>query len=326
MNVLTTAERELASRPAVSPQPNAFHAERYVNRKWAVFPLAAETKLPTKGSHGLLDATLVRDELKSIFAQPEINVGIRTGEISRLVVVDIDLHSQEANGHESMAELKRQGLDLPFGSPKRGCGIVLTPTGGMHLYYLAPEGVQMKNSSSLLAPGIDTRAEGGYVVAPPSRTPKGAYVWQQCPAQLLAAPEWLVESLSVKVYEPNAPRPPLKPTNEMSHKIQEMLRERLARIANATQGQRNHTLNREAFYLAQFAGRGFELNQLDGWLLDAALQSDMPEWEARRTIDSAFRSQTSRVPAYDGNSAQPAPAKQNAQRVQSGGLGLGLSK
>lgn len=328
MNVLTTAERELASRPVRSRQENAFHAEAYRNMGWAVFPLAPETKLPTKGSHGLLDATLDHEELKPMFAQPEINVGIRTGEISRLVVVDIDLHSKEANGHESMAELKRQGLELPFGSPKRGCGIVLTPTGGMHLYYMAPEGVQLKNSSGLLAPGIDTRAEGGYVVAPPSRTPKGAYVWQQIPRKggILPAPEWLVESLKVEVYQPSAPRRPLKPMTEMPPKIREMLSDRLGRVAFAAPGQRNETLNREAFYLAQFAGMGFDLNQLGGWLLDAARQSGMPEWEARRTIDSAFRSQTSRVPAYDGNSAQPAPANQNAQQVQSGGLGLGLSK
>ena len=293
METLTIKERELASRPVRSRQSNAFLAETYVNKKWAVFPLAPETKLPTKGSHGLLDATLDREEVQPLFAQPELNVGVRTGEISHLVVVDIDLHSKEANGHESMAELRRQGLELPFGDHKRGCGIVLTPTGGMHLYYSTPAGVQLKNTSSLLAPGIDTRAEGGYVVAPPSRTPKGAYVWQQTPVYLLPAPEWLVEKCKVELRPQNPVRRPLKPTNEMSQKIQEMLRERLGRIANATPGQRNHTLNREAFYLAQFAGRGFELNQLDSWLLDAALQSDMPEWEARRTIDSAFRSQVS---------------------------------
>ena len=292
-------------------QPNTFNAIAYANRGWAVFPLAAETKLPTKGSHGLLDATHDRQELNSIFAAPETNVGIRTGEISRLVVVDIDLHSEEANGLASVAELRRQGFELPTGNEKRGCGVVRTPTGGMHLYYALPEGVALKNSTSLLAPGIDTRGEGGYVVAPPSRTPAGSYTWEQYPAILTEAPEWLKEALKVAVYEPKKKPQLLKPMTEMPPKIREMLSNRLGRVALAAPGQRNETLNREAFYLAQFAGMGFDLSQLDGWLLDAARQSAMPDYEARRTIDSAFRSRATLAPERSTIQATPpAPSTQ----------------
>lgn len=296
MELLTTTERELASRRVRSLQPNAFDAEAYINRGWAVFPLAAGTKLPTKGSHGLHDATLDRGAVPAMFREPDLNIGIRTGEISRLFVVDIDLHSEEANGHESMAELKRQGFDLPFGDHKKGCAIITTPTGGMHLYYAIREGVRLKNTSGLIAPGIDTRGEGGYVVAPPSRTEKGAYTRQQDPAQLLQAPEWLVEKCRVELRQENRLRKPLRPTDEMSPKVREVLTDRLNEIAGATAGQRNDTLNRHAFYLAGYIGRGFSESDLVALLLDAARQSDMPDWEARRTIDSALRSQRQQAP------------------------------
>ena len=67
-----------------------------------------------------------------------------------------------------------------------------------------------------------------------------------------------------------------------------MIKDRLDRIENAPRGQRNHSLNREGFYLAQFVGRGFSAGDLDDWLPGAATKLDMPRHEARRTIDSAL--------------------------------------
>lgn len=290
---------EVPLPPLRSLQPNAFHAVAYSNRGWASFPLAANAKKPPKGSHGLKEATTDRAELNEIFSPPKLNVGIRTGEISKLVVVDIDCHAGGANGHESVGMLAKRGFMLPMGSAKHGTGMVSTPSGGLHLYYAIPDGVKLKNSSNEVAPGIDIRAEGGYVVAPPSETPNGEYKWKQYPVRLMTAPEWLVETCKQTPPPPRQEYRSHKPTEEIPPVVAEVLKDRLDRIASATNGQRNHTLNREAFYLARFVGKGFTRDDLDDWLLNAALSSGMPQYEARRTIDSALKSQPHRPPASE---------------------------
>ena len=232
--------------PLRSLQPNAFNAVAYANRGWASFPLAANTKKPPYGSHGLSEATLDRAVLSEIFSPPKLNVGIRTGEISNLVVVDIDCHEGGANGHESIGVLAKRGFLLPMGNAKHGTAMVSTPSGGLHLYYTIPEGVILKNSSNEVAPGIDIRAEGGYVVAPPSKTPTGEYKWKQYPVRLMIAPEWLVETCKQTPPPPRQEYRSNKPTEQVPPVVAEVLKDRLDRIARATNGQRNHTLNREA--------------------------------------------------------------------------------
>lgn len=48
---------------------------------------------------------------------------------------------------------------------------VITGSGGAHLYYRHP-GTPILNSQSKVAPGVDVRGDGGYVVAPPSIHPR----------------------------------------------------------------------------------------------------------------------------------------------------------
>jgi len=69
-----------------------------------------------------------------------------------------------------------------------------TPRGGYHLWYRTTHPV--RNSASKVAPGIDIRGDGGYIVAPPSRTDR-LYEWIKPPGrtEIAAAPEWLLERL-----------------------------------------------------------------------------------------------------------------------------------
>lgn len=76
-------------------------------------------------------------------------MAVVTGEISGLVVVDIDFK----NGGTDICE----GIETPT---------VRTPSGGLHYYFLYEEGV--RNAAGIVK-GVDIRAEGGYVVAPPSK-------------------------------------------------------------------------------------------------------------------------------------------------------------
>ncbi|HEX8221817.1 MAG TPA: bifunctional DNA primase/polymerase [Chloroflexia bacterium] len=87
---------------------------------------------------------------------PDANLGIVTGAVSRLVVVDVD---RDHGGEESLPEL------LP--DPLPDCEIVQTPH-GRHLYFRHPgPGRRIANRVGI-HPGIDIRGDGGYVVGPGS--------------------------------------------------------------------------------------------------------------------------------------------------------------
>jgi hypothetical protein len=73
------------------------------------------------------------------------------------VIVDLDAKLGGAKNFEALCS--ERGIDV--GSYP----MVRTPTGGVHLFFADPEG-RWRNSASRLAPGVDTRGVGGYVVAP----------------------------------------------------------------------------------------------------------------------------------------------------------------
>lgn len=264
----------------------------YARRGWATFPLAVNAKVPTKGSHGLLDATTDKEVLQHMFDNIGLNIAIRTGEISRLVVVDIDCHEGGPNGYHALAELKSKGMVLPKGTRGYGAGVVSTASGGLHIYYLLPEAVKLKTSVSVIAPGIDIKAEGGSVVAAPSMTKAGYYRWRQLPDKLLPAPAWLIERCKAQPVEPRPEYRCMKPTDEIPTTVLATIQSRLEQIASAPKGQRNYTLNQHAFYLTRFIGKGFGEADLRGWLLNAAQQAEIGRLEAERTIDSALRRKT----------------------------------
>lgn len=83
---------------------------------------------------------------------PSAAIGIATGE-SDLVVIDVD----PDKGGDAWLDEHRSRMRVGYE--------VRTPRGGRHLYYRAREGSQIKNSASMIAPGVDVRGEGGYVVA-----------------------------------------------------------------------------------------------------------------------------------------------------------------
>jgi hypothetical protein len=97
---------------------------------------------------------------------PRAMVGIVTGEISGIFVIDCDTRE----GYEAIQALLPEVLILP---------IARTPRGGWHLWFIYPTGSGITIGSGLL-PGIDYRGEGGYVVAPPSTLANGkGYTWQE---------------------------------------------------------------------------------------------------------------------------------------------------
>jgi hypothetical protein len=166
---------------------------------WKVFPVAEGLKVPAipakQGGRGVLDATDNEDTIeKWAHAYPSANLGVACGEISGILVVDVDASS---GGIASLRELREAGFQLPKTVSAR------TANGGWHGYYRYHPGP--KNSKSLLARGIDIRTTGGYVVAPPSRLLGGlAYRWHRAPlgGDLPALPRWALEKLKPREETP----------------------------------------------------------------------------------------------------------------------------
>lgn len=155
----------------------------YAELGYKVFPLMPGQKVPAT-ENGLLDATTDPNLITEAWSNQPYNIGICT---DGLLVVDID-----GRMNPWLSTLGERAYDLV------GCPAVRTPRGGSHRYFRQPSG-EWRNTASLIAPGVDTRANGGYVVAPPSFLESGGgYQWMpefELTSDLSEPPKWLVDAL-----------------------------------------------------------------------------------------------------------------------------------
>ena len=121
-------------------------------------------------SRGLKEASKDPEVVRSWWTQwPEANIGIATGSPSGIFVMDVDIKN---NGHHELARLIEEHGAIP------DTRICQTGGGGFHVYFRLPPGQRIPNSAGKIAPGIDVRGDGGYVVAPPSNHYSGGcYEW-----------------------------------------------------------------------------------------------------------------------------------------------------
>lgn len=196
----------------------------------------------------------------------DLNIGVVTGVVSGLVVIDAD--STEA--------VEWCEANLPQ-----------TPTvktaRGRHYYLKFRAG--LKNTVGVGGRKLDIRADGGYVVAPPSVHKTGViYSW--------------IKGLDLDSL-PFADFPPkllIKPAKEKSSTTgspgkygQAALSHELAELTGAVEGERNNHLNRAAFSLGQLAAGGeLDQHQVEAALLDVAVSVGLTENEARQTIRSGM--------------------------------------
>lgn len=176
---------------------------RYAERGIRVFPVQPGGKGPY---HRLIDswkeeATTDRDQIRNWFGRnPTPNVGIATGEWEgdgELFVPDIDV----PGGFETWDRLRAE-QDTPV--PETTA--VTTPSGGAHLYFVAPAGVTIKSATDNLGESVDTKGHGGYVVAPPSKTDEGAYSFRDDAEGFAQAPFWLVSAVAKETEQTNQER------------------------------------------------------------------------------------------------------------------------
>lgn len=143
-------------------------ALEYCRGGWSVIPVRPREKSPLVRWEPYQTHRASAGEIDEWFRQwPDANIGIVTGEISNLVVLDVD---PQHGGTESLHELEERNGALPRTVQ------AVTGGGGRHFYFAFPP-QDLRNRAGI-APGVDLRAQGGMVVAPPSVHPSGRpYAW-----------------------------------------------------------------------------------------------------------------------------------------------------
>lgn len=251
-------------------------AAHYASLDWPVFPVIKGSKKPAT-TRGFLDATTDRAQIAAWWREsPEANVGISTGPAG-LLVIDFD-SKLDPRGTLAIGE-RPLPLSLRVG----------TPSGGVHAYFRSGGPGRVPSSVERLAPKVDVRSSGGYVLAAGSRTEQGVYVPVAGP--ILAAPAWLIEACQ-KPEVPPAERMPVPVDSARFTRYSEAaLRAECEDVAGFSEGGRNHRLNRAAFVLGQLvAGGGLdEISTIDA-LTKAGLACGLPEKEVQQTITSGLKS------------------------------------
>lgn len=255
------------------------HALEYAARGWRVLPCRGKIPLTKRGVH---EASSDPDIIRAWWAQAaDANIGIATGR--GLCVLDVD---PRHGGDASLRELEHEHGEILTLTARTGGG-------GMHLY-LAGELPQRVG----FRPGLDLKAAGGYVIAPPSLHDSGRrYEWiapDDLPQTPQSVPAWLAEIIQPSKTEPAKVIPfPTQRTIRTDNYIVRAIEDECLAVAHAPEGMRNDRLNRAAFALARFVASGQAHEGPVRQALElAATHAGLTQREIRRTLDSAFRARS----------------------------------
>ena len=215
---------------------------------FSVFPVVHRDKRPALPSWKAYQTERAMPVTIAGWASRASNIGIATGAVSNLIVLDLD-------NADAIAEAERRGLP----------DTLTVRTGkGRHVYFAHP-GVTCGNRAGIF-PGADIRGDGGYVVGPGSIHPNGsAYEWENPPAlfDLAPAPGWLLDMLR-------------KPA---------LLAIEAEKVRRAPAGTRNEQLNKSAFRLGQDGADPAEARRA---LTGAAIAAGLDPEETGKTLASGL--------------------------------------
>ncbi|MEU3272539.1 bifunctional DNA primase/polymerase [Saccharomonospora sp. NPDC006951] len=236
--------------PTTTSQVLAEWALCFAAMGWHVFPLAPHSKRPAVKAWEQR-ATTEAERIGRCWQAGAFNIGIATGP-SRLLVLDLDTAKDGATDPDGTVGIARVAEER--GVPLPETYTVATPSGGRHLYFALPAGVELRNTAGQLAPHVDTRAGGGYVVAPGSVLPEGGYelVDDRDPVEL---PAWLLQALCQRPATDVAVRS-VRAVTEPGRYAAAALRGECDAVAGAPRGQHNAVLSRSAYRVGQLVGAG----------------------------------------------------------------------
>jgi hypothetical protein len=161
---------------------------------WPVFPLRPGGKTPLT-EHGFRDATTDPSDIRRWWARvPDANIGVATGH--RFDVLDVDWLGEDGTptGAQRAWPALRDSGQLPDIH-----GMAITARGGLHVLFRPQTGTTItarkwrdSTGRTRVAPGLDYRGRGGYIVAPPSRSATGTrWGWSVRPSpRITGQPDW----------------------------------------------------------------------------------------------------------------------------------------
>lgn len=148
----------------------------YVENGFAVFPVVERGKKPAV-KRGVNDWTTDPEAVRNHWSNhPNDNIGIACGGPSKgLLVLDFDVDEErDKDGSATLSAWERANGELPE------TAVAITGGGGMHYLYRTDRTSIHPSVNQEL--GVDVRADGSYIVAPPSIHPSGRrYEWQDPP-------------------------------------------------------------------------------------------------------------------------------------------------
>lgn len=168
-----------------------------IDQGFRVFPLSPNSKVPLKGTHGFKSATndpetffnwiapATNDEKFNIY-RSKINIGV---VLDGLIVLDVDLHSSEHNGRQTLVNLAREGKQLP------PTYIEATPHGGLHYFFKYSNELP---AQQVIANGLEIRSD--QIIVSPSEIDGKQYkpVGKRDLTEAVAPPQWLLEMMKPK--------------------------------------------------------------------------------------------------------------------------------
>ena len=151
----------------------------YASNGFAVHPLKYHEKAP-RTAHGVSEATTDIAQVRRWWSTwPDANIGVACGEASGgLLAIDIDVHPErDIDGFRTLNDWEREHGELPETL------VSVSGSGGQHLLYRTGEPLACsKDDTPDHSVGVDIRANGGYIVVPPSVHPNGSsYEFEEWP-------------------------------------------------------------------------------------------------------------------------------------------------
>jgi hypothetical protein len=181
---------------------------------------------------------------------------------SGLVVIDCDVKHGEAGIDNWAALAAEHGVPATW--------VAHTPSGGVHLYYRADPDHELRNSVSKLAAGVDVRAAGGFVIAPPSCDPRGEYKWGT-----EGDPEWAALPTVGAALADAASAPKRNTTGHGGQRLftfgeaRNFIRPHMDALTAARPGCRNDRLNTAALAVSHFVPVFWSRTEAEKMLYDA---------------------------------------------------------
>lgn len=250
-------------------------ALRYRERGFSMIPIRCGEKTPHVAWEQYQSKKPSPELIRVWFNRwPDAGIGVVTGDISGVDVVDVDSIDAEDRLIEAVPEIL--DLDIPIAKTPRG----------KHFYFRAT-----KNSNATgVLDGVDFRGQGGYAIAPPSRGEngkryswvKGASIFEIDPPEMPSALSSLLNNYKASKAEGGAHRR-LQDTDHTRPQVTTSDHIRF------DQGHRDETLFHIANYLVKGGMPDQEIEQLLRVMASQLCKPPFPEKEIPAKIKSALK-------------------------------------